>query len=259
MIRISAVATAFAVLLPVLAAPAARAAGATPATGAWDSALEAHGHAGGMDYAALAADRGELDAFLRSLSAVRPAEMSKQEALAFWINAYNAVVVQHVLERYPKITSVKAVNGFFDTLTYPVAGQKMTLDAIESKGRELGDPRIHFAVVCASTSCPDLRPEAYTGSELDAQLDDQVRSFLENESKGLRYEAKGNTVWLSSIFKWYAGDFTGGSTVIAFFARGAVLDWVIAHAPGRIAATLKAEDPSVSYLDYDWSLNDRPK
>ncbi len=256
-----ALATALAVLALALAPPASAESpsGAPPATGAWDRVLHAHGNRGGMDYAALAADRGDLDAFLHSLAAARPQAMEKREALAFWIDAYNAVVVQHVLERYPGIRSVKKVDGFFDSLTFPVAGAKVTLDAIEAKGRALGDPRIHFAVVCASTSCPDLRGEAYTGARLDEQLGDQVRSFLENEHKGLRYDAESNTVWLSSIFKWYAGDFTGGSTVVAFFSRGAILDWVTAHAPKPIAATLETKHPSVSYLDYDWSLNDRPK
>ncbi len=259
MIRIDLTATALVALVLTFAAPAVHAASPQPATDAWDRVLHAHENRGGMDYAALAADRKDLDAFLGSLAAVQPKALGKKEALAFWINAYNAVVVQHVLERYPGIQSVKKVDGFFDTLTYPVAGQEMTLDAIEAKGRALGDPRIHFAVVCASTSCPDLRGEAYTGARLDAQLDDQVRTFLGNQQKGLRYDAKANTVWLSSIFKWYAGDFTGGSTVVAFFARGAVLDWVIDHAPAKMAAALKAKNPSVSYLDYDWSLNDRPR
>ena len=259
MIRFDLTATPLVALVLAFAACAVPAAAAQPSTAAWDRVLHAHGNRGGMDYAALAADRKDLDTFLHSLQAVRPGSLAKKDALAFWINAYNAVVVQHVLERYPGIQSVKKVDGFFDSLTYPVAGQKMTLDAIEAKGRALGDARIHFAVVCASTSCPDLRGEAYTGARLDAQLEDQVRTFLENPRKGLRYDAKGNTVWLSSIFKWYAGDFTGGSTVVAFFARGAVLDWVIDHAPKRLAATLESKDPSVSYLDYDWSLNDRPK
>ncbi len=257
MIRSSVAAASLAVLVPLAFASVASAA-PPPATGAWDRVLHAHADRGGMDYAALAADRGDLDAFLHSLAGVQPKSMGETDALAFWINAYNAVVVEHVLERYPKIQSVKKVDGFFDSLTYPVAGRKMTLDAIEAAGRALGDPRIHFAVVCASTSCPDLRGEAYTGTRLDEQLDDQVRTFLENEQKGLRYDARANTAWLSSIFKWYAGDFTGGSTVVAFFSRGAVLGWVVAHAPKSLAATLKAKHPSVSYLDYDWSLNDRP-
>lgn len=238
-----------------LAAPGRSADGA--AVAAWGRVLAEHQRQGGVDYAALKRDRGDLDTYLRSLGRARPGAMAEAEALAFWTNAYNAVVLHHVLERYPGITSVKEVAGFFDKLTFPVAGEELTLDQIEGRGRDLGDPRVHFAVVCASTSCPDLRGEPFTAAKLDAQLREQTHAFLADESKGLRYDAAGGTVWLSSIFKWYAGDFTGGSTVVAFFARGGVLDWVREHAPPAVARKLRGKRPSVRYLDYDWGLNDR--
>lgn len=233
------------------------AAAAGPATAAWNRALRRHGREGGLDYAGLAADRADLDAFLASLAGVRPEVLSENERLALWINAYNAVVAHFVLERYPGIESVRKVDGFFDRLTYPVAGEERTLDAIETEAREI-DPRVHFAVVCASTSCPDLRGEAFTADRIDRQLEEQTAAFLSDPSKGLRYDAAANDLWLSSIFKWYAGDFTGGSTVVAFFARGKVVDWILPHLPDRrLAETIRARDPSVEYLDYDWSLNDR--
>lgn len=251
-------------LLPVLAPacgsqpePPAEDGGGEADVEAWARVLENYQERGGVDYAALAEDREDLDAYLASLDRVRPATLDDAEALAFWINAYNAVVLHHVLERYPGIENVKEVDGFFDGFTFPVAGEELTLDQIEHRGIEIGDERIHFAVVCASTSCPDLRGEPYVAERLDEQLREQTRSFLSDESKGLRYDPEENTVRLSSIFKWYAGDFTGGSTVVAFFARGGVLEWVIDHAPEEVARTLEGKDPSVRYLDYDWSLNDR--
>lgn len=241
--------------------PAAAGAGGEDPAGdaleAWGRVLAEHAVDGGVDYAALARDRSDLDAYLRSLARARTGAMGESEAVAFWTNAYNAVVLHHVLERYPGIESVRDVDGFFDELTFPVAGEELTLDEIEERGRDLGDPRVHFAVVCASTSCPDLRGEPYDAGRIDAQLRDQTRRFLSDESKGLRWEPEEDTLWLSSIFKWYAGDFTGGSTVLAFFARGGVLDWVVEHAPPAIARKLRGEDPSVRYLDYDWGLNDR--
>ena len=223
----------------------------------WARVLERHQERGGVDYAALKEDRSDLDAYLVSLEPVRPEALTEDEALAFWINAYNAVVVHHVLERYPGIENVKEVDGFFDEITFPVAGEELTLDQIEDRGIAIGDERIHFAVVCASTSCPDLRGEPYAAERLDAQLRDQTRTFLSDESKGLRYDPEDDVAWLSSIFKWYAGDFTGGSTVVAFFARGGVLEWVAEHAPEEIARTLEENDPAVRYMEYDWSLNDR--
>lgn len=240
------------------AEPAATASGegAEVATAAWDRVLQAYQEAGGLDYAGVAADRSDLDAYLASLAGVRPQAWSEDRRLVFWINAYNAVVVHHVLERYPGIRSVRNVDGFFDELTFPVAGQPRTLDEIETQARKL-DPRSHFAVVCASASCPDLRGEAYRAGEIDAQLDDQTRSFLADPHKGLRYDREENALWLSSIFKWYAGDFTGGSTIVAFFARGGIVEWLLPYLPAELAAEIRRREPAVRYLDYDWSLNDR--
>jgi hypothetical protein len=247
----------WALALLALAAAAAPAAAGAPATDAWDRALSLHQRDGGLDYAGLAADRADLDRFVASLAGVDPEALGRDDRLAFWINAYNAAVAHFVLERYPGIESVKSVDGFFDRLTLPVAGAARTLDQIEARGREL-DARVHFAVVCASTSCPDLRGEAYRGDAVDRQLEEQTRRFLADPSKGLRYDAAANALWLSSIFKWYAGDFTGGSTVVAFFARGGVVEWVLPHLGDRdLAATIERRDPGVRYLDYDWSLNDR--
>lgn len=227
-------------------------------TAAWATVLERHQHDGGLDYAGLAADREVLDRFLAELEAARPESWPRADRLAFWVNAYNAVVAEHVLDRYPEIESVKAVDGFFDELRRPVAGEELTLDEIEERSREL-DPRAHFAVVCASTSCPDLRHEPYVGAGIDEQLDEQTREFLADRDKGLRWESEDDVLWLSSIFKWYAGDFTGGSTVVAFFARGKIVDWILPYLPQPLANTLRVRDPAVKFLDYDWSLNDRPR
>ena len=224
---------------------------------AWSRVLGDFVRDGGVDYAALAARPGDLELYLASLAAVETDSLDPDEALAFWSNAYNAVTLRHVLDRYPEIESVKDVDGFFDRLTYPVAGADRTLDEIETLGRDLGDPRIHFSVVCASTSCPDLMDEPYRGETIDEQLERQTRRFLADPGKGMRYEAGSGTLWLSSIFKWYAGDFTGGSTVVAYFARGGVAGWVL----GRLSEESReriGESPKVRYLEYDWSLNDRP-
>lgn len=230
--------------------------GPTGPTAAWDRVLATHVVDGGVDYAALKRDRAGLDAYLSHLRKTDPAALPRDERLAFWINAYNAVVVHFVLQRYPGIESVRKVEGFFDELTFEVGGRELTLDQIESESRGM-DPRAHFAVVCASTSCPDLRGEAYVGPRIDAQLEEQTESFLADEEKGLRYDAEDNELYLSSIFKWYAGDFTGGSTVVAFFARGGVRDWVVEHLGDReLARAIEDREPSVQYLEYDWSLND---
>ena len=242
---------------PSSAESSAGAGGSTAdAADAWGRVLAAHAHRGGLDYSALAADRADLDRYLESLAAPLPPGVSEDDRIAFWSNAYNAVVAHFVLERYPGIESVRDVDGFFDRLTFRVAGEERTLDQIEAEARKL-DARTHFAVVCASTSCPDLRPEPFEGPAIDRQLDEQTRAFLA-QPKGMRWDPAKNVLHLSSIFKWYAGDFTGGSTVVAFFARGGVLEWVLPYLPEALAAEIERADPSIRYLDYDWGLNDRP-
>ena len=224
---------------------------------AWGRVLERYHVDGGLDYAALQKGRQDLDSYLGSLDGAEPDGLTPADQVAFWVNAYNAVVVYHVLDLYPELDSVKEVEGFFDERRFPVAGHELTLDEIEDRALALGDARVHFAVVCASTSCPDLRSEPYRGEDLDDQLEDSTRRFLADVSKGLRWSQAENTVELSSIFKWYAGDFTGGSTVVAFFARGKVLDWILPHLPPTLAAEIRKHDPGVRYMEYDWSLNDR--
>lgn len=225
----------------------------------WDGLLHRYVHHGGVDYRGLSKQEGELSRYLNDLAVAHLASLDRQARLAFWINAYNASVVDFVIARYPGLRSVRDVDGFFDGLKIKIADKERTLDEIEAKARSFGDPRVHFALVCASASCPDLRAEAYRGSRLDIQLDSQVKTFLANSRKGLRFDRASNTLYLSSIFKWYAGDFTGGSTIIAYFVRGGVEDWVVRHLPSAEAAEIRTADPSVSYMDYDWSLNDRPR
>lgn len=228
---------------------------AIPTSEPWARVLAGHQEAGGLDYAALAANPEDLEIYLRGLAEARPEDASREERIAFWSNVYNAVTAKFVLDHYPELTSVKEVEGFFRGKTFLVAGAELTLDEIEKRALEEGDPRVHFAVVCASTSCPDLRKEPYRGDRLEEQLADQTRTFLLDETKGLRFD--GQQLFLSSLFKWYAGDFTGGSTVVAYFSRGRLLDWILPHLRKSLAEEIKTSNPQIKYLDYDWSLNDR--
>jgi hypothetical protein len=241
------------------ASPASESAEApgVPSNEPWRRALARFHRDGGVDYLGLRGAREDLDNYLRSLSAADLEKSSRNDQLAFWINAYNAVTVHFVLERYPDLRSVKDVDGFFDELRYKVAGRDLTLDEIETEARNFGDPRVHFAVVCASQSCPELRGDPYEGAVLEDQLEEQTRRFLRDPGKGLRFDRQGGELWLSSIFKWYAGDFTGGSTVLAYFSRGKIVAWLLPHLPLELADEIEGSGPSVRYLDYDWSLNDR--
>lgn len=199
-------------------------------------------------YFSLVTDQTVLDGYLARLATVQPDQLaSKEERLAFWINAYNACVFKGVLGHYP-VKSVREIKGFFDNIRYRVAGQDLTLNEIEARGRALGDWRIHVGVVCASASCPMLRNEAYAADRLDAQLTEQVKRFLQNPRTGLRLE--GSTLWVSSVFKWYATDFVPGRMTAASLL--AVLE---PYLDPRMAQAIQDGQPALKFLGYDWSLN----
>lgn len=228
-----------------------------PSDAPWARVLEKFHRDGGLDYEGLKNAPEDLEQYLATLGEAKPDDASRAERTAFYVNAFNAVVAKFVIDRYPAMKSVKDVDGFFNRERFPVAGMELTLDEIEKKARDEGDPRVHFAVVCASHSCPALRFEPFRADSLSEQLEEQTRLFLADTEKGLRFDRDRDDLWLSSIFKWYAGDFTGGSTMVAFFARAKVLEWVVPHLPAELAGVLREAEPSVKYLDYDWSLNDR--
>jgi Protein of unknown function, DUF547 len=218
----------------------------TAAGAAWARVLAEYQVEGGLRYAALKADSVDLETFLASLPAADPSALGREDALAFWINAYNGLVIQGVLERYPGLESVIEVEGFFDGERHAVAGEELTLNEIERRALDLGEPRVHFAVVCASEGCPDLRGEPYRGGTLESQLEAQTASFLADESKGLRYDEASGELWLSSIFDWYAKDFGGD-----------VLSWLLPRLPEALAAKLRGAPPTLRFIEYSWSPNDR--
>ena len=210
----------------------------------------------GVDYAAMQREgQPALAAYLATLSGAcgRDYEQwTRAERIAFWINAYNAFTIRLILDHYP-IASIRRIGWLpgaaFRETFIPMQGLKggtISLDDIENGTLRSAfqEPRIHFALVCASRSCPQLRNEAYRGADLDRQLDDQARAFLHDSRKN-RVDASAGTLFLSSIFKWFRGDFEAvAGSVPAYVAR--YLDDGTTHVSGF----------QVEFLDYDWSLND---
>ncbi len=240
---------------------------------AWTELLAKHvmlidqGRASRIAYADLQADSGRLQTYLAVLSGVSQAEFarwSKDDRLAFLINAYNAFTVQLILTRYPKLESIKDLGSLFVSpwkkRFFTLLDQEHSLDDLEHgmirKPGAYDDPRIHMAANCASIGCPMLREEAYVGARLDAQLDDQVRRFLSDRTRN-RYSASRQALEVSSIFKWYAEDFDRGYRGIR-----SVQAFLAAHAE-RLAdrpadqELIRTEQAPLDYLDYDWRLNDR--
>lgn len=216
---------------------------------------------GGVDYKALEADRAELDNYVARLGTVTEAAFSKwprAEQVAFLINAYNAIVLQQVIDDYPikrsahpaalirPANSVWQIAGFFADLKHRLLGRDLTLDQIEHEWlrAKLKEPRIHFALVCAARSCPPLRAEAYRADKLDQQLDDQARIFLNDRE---RNRFANQSAELSEIFKWFGEDFGGEQGLRTFLGR---------YLNADLAKRVSTSGYRIRYVDYDWTLND---
>jgi hypothetical protein len=221
---------------------------------AWDALLRRHvvlldgGRASRVDYAALAAERLALRGYLESLARVSEAEFNAwpaPEQMAFLINAYNAATVAKILGRYPDLASIwdfgKIFGNPFRDEFIALFGTRLSLDGIEHGilRKRWREPRIHYAVNCASIGCPMLREEAYVGARLERQLEEQAQRFLSDRS---RNRWRDGRLEVSKIFDWYKEDFEPRER---YFLRYAAALGIPRGASVRLA-----------FLDYDWSLND---
>ena len=195
-----------------------------------------------VDYAGLKNDP-TFSQVVTELRAFDPARLEGHaETLAFYINAYNILTVQLILDHWP-VSGIRRIGGLFRSpwsiVVLENRNGRFTLDDIEHRIiRPMGESRIHFAVNCASLSCPDLRTEPYTASRLEEQLDDQTRRFLADAGKGV--QVRDGKLRVSRLFDWYGEDFDGQGGVLAFLHR-------YDHAPDRNRVN--------GFIDYDWSLN----
>ncbi len=217
---------------------------------AWDSVLTRYVAGARVDYGALARDRGALDRFLAAIETAAPERFPRAAQLAFWVNAYNARVIEGVLRR-PGLRSVLDVGRILRVPTLRffresrlTAGRMLTLDDIEHRilRAEFREPRVHFVLNCASTSCPSLPPRPLTAATLDSTLEAAARAFLGDRTKN-RVGADGR-LELSHIFKWFGDDFVA--------AAGSVEAYVARHG---LTPTPAAASRGPRFLPYDWSLN----
>lgn len=214
-----------------------------------------------VDYArwkGTAADMAALDAWIAAAAERRPSAMPRAEAFAFWANLYNALTLKVVLDRYP-VRSIRDIrstgvpfdprqfNGPWRTRLVAVEGRRMSLDDIEHETMRptFRDPRVHYAVNCASIGCPNLRPRAFRAATLEADLDDAARAFV-NHPRGATLRPDGRLV-VSSIYHWFKEDFSGTDAgVIAHLRR---------YAAPPLAARLAGVGAIADHA-YDWALND---
>jgi hypothetical protein len=225
----------------------------------WNAA----GTASAVDYAGFARDRAALDAYRTALAGVGEADFagwSEDDRLAFLVNAYNAHTIALVLTRYPDLASIKDLGGWVTSpwkqRFFELLGASRSLDDVEHRlirgGVGAREPRVHFALNCASIGCPALRPEAYRGDALGGQLADQTRRFLSDRARN-RVDAAARRLEVSKIFEWYGEDFVrAAGSVERFLAPYAAL---LTDDDGARAGVAAAAVPVV-FLDYDWALND---
>ncbi|MBL0715099.1 MAG: DUF547 domain-containing protein [Desulfosarcina sp.] len=205
---------------------------------------------GMVDYKGFKNEEAALDRYLEVLAAVDPATLSDPDRFAFYANAYNAWTIKLILMHYPGIESIKETGSFFRSpwkkRFVRLEGRLMTLDEIEhdTLRAQYRDPRIHFAVNCASKSCPPLYHEPFEGQNLEYQLNDATGQFINDP---VRYRLEGRRLSVSKIFNWYGEDFNDDP--VGYFLQFAEGDLKTRLAQQR--SQLK-----VDYLDYDWSLNE---
>lgn len=218
---------------------------------------------GKVNYQSLQQNRQPLDSFNQSVASLSPQvyqSWTENEQIAFWINIYNSLTLEAIIDNYP-VDSIKDIPGVWKRLQFTVMGEELTLDQIEHEilRKDFDEPRLHMGIVCASIGCPILRQEPFIGDKLDQQLDEQTLAFLALE-RNFQINKEENKVYLSSIFKWFGEDFESKFAVENQFAgqgkERAVLNFIGQYLENQNQTYLKQGDYQISYLNYDWSLND---
>ena len=207
----------------------------------WTEVLQKHvSDKGEVNYKHLKSNISVFESYLKQLSANPPTnECSIEVKKAYWINAYNAFTVQLIIENYP-VRSIKDLWRPWNQSFIEIDGEKITLNTIEHKIlRPMGDPRIHFAIVCASQSCPKLLKHAYEPNTLDDQLNNSTADFINDP---LKNNINKSAVKISKIFKWFKSDFP---------KKEAFIDFLNSYSKIRIL-----EQSDIDYLNYNWKLNE---
>lgn len=223
----------------------------------YDQILKSYVDGGYFDYESFASNSesvNKLKDYLEQMSTVQPETLQRNEALAYWINLYNAATIGLVSENYP-LDSIRDLGGWvtsvFEKKFIDRGNKKISLDKVEHEiiRPNYDEPRIHFALVCAAKSCPPLRDEAYVGNELDQQLESQTQIFLDSQKN--TFKVSGNTleIKLSKILYWYGEDFGGENGVIEFISP---------YLDSKKQTMIQNGNFSITYYDYDWSLNQAP-
>jgi hypothetical protein len=228
-------------------------AGSTPPSHQlWNELLKAHVKPDGrVDYKGFIREKPKLESYLKLLSENAPdrSKWSKNEQLAYWINVYNAFTVKLIVDFYPTKSirdlgpriKIPLIKDVWHYKFFKIAGVDMSLDEVEHSilRKEFEEPRIHFAINCASVSCPPLLNEAFVASTLENQLIRVTTTFVNDPS---RNKISAQSAQLSSIFSWFKGDFT---------KKGTLVEFLNSYSKVKISPNAR-----ITFLDYNWNLNE---
>lgn len=207
----------------------------------WDALLQKYVSASGnVNYKGFLQSKNELNSYLKTLeSSVPTKSWSRNATLAYWINVYNAFTVKLIIDNYP-VKSIKEISNPWGKKFFKLGGQKYSLEQVEHQIlRKMNEPRIHFAINCASYSCPNLLNEAYTESKLSKQLAQVAKSFINDKTKNT---ISGSRIDISEIFNWFGSDFK---------TKGSLIDFLNDYSNTNINSNAKT-----TFKDYNWTLND---
>ena len=226
---------------------------------AWTQVLQKYVKDGRVNYKQLNHETDTFNIYLSQLSAVKSDELSqwsREQKLAYWINAYNAYTIKAIIDHYP-VKSIKKIPGVWKKLKFRAGGEKLTLDEIEHEKlrAELKEPRIHFAVNCASLGCPVLSDEAYRADRLDTQFEKSVKAMLNNKDQ-FRIDRDNKRIYLSKILEWFRDDFQAFKDVHSYGKNNGPLSFLLQYLPETEQNYIRAKKLRIKWLDYDWSLNE---
>ncbi len=214
-----------------------------------------------VNYTELKVHRQTLDTLVDEIAVADLSKATTEQKLAFYINSYNILTLRSIVDAYP-VESIKDIDGVWDGKKWQVAGAKRTLNQIEHKilRKEFEEPRIHLAIVCASIGCPPLKTEPYYPDSLDMQLASAAGYFATTPAYN-RIDPETGSAELSSVFDWFGEDFIDKYYDETHFEslskkENSVLNFLISQYPENERDALKSAEYNISYLEYDWSLND---
>lgn len=212
----------------------------SPEHSIWNSFLKLYvSNTGKVNYAGIKADQSGLNAYLKSLEKYPvKSSWSKNEKLAYWMNAYNAYTIKLIVDNYP-LKSITDIGEPWDKKFIQLDGKKLSLNDIENGIlRKMGEPRIHFGINCASISCPKLGNTAFTSTNVNSLLNTLTKGFVNDKSKNNISE---NKIVISKVFDWFKADFTASGTVIEYL--------------NKYSTTKISTGATIEYQEYNWDLN----